>query len=247
MADDPTALDTAALTARLTALLHEADWADAWDLDDLYVEIGRVAEELHRRGADSLAITRARARSRVDAAWGLRDGGEREPALAAYRDVVALFANESDPQVCADVADALFNVGCLLDDLDRQMEAVVAYDQTIRRLATATEFPHVEWLLAAMGNRATLLEDLEGSESALAAWDELIRRCGDLADQPMLEHIVLRDTVWGLVGRGRCLERLGRTAEAVSTYKQVIALGPRLPDGERGSVRDAEARLAALR
>lgn len=115
-------------------------------------------------------------------------------------------------------AMAGYNLGVVLDDLDRVADAVLAYDEVLSRFGAQPE-PALrdDIRVALLFNKGAALGKLGRSEEAVAAYDELLARYLEATD-PELRAQAAK----ALVNKGFRLAHLGRREESIAIYDQVL-------------------------
>lgn len=127
--------------------------------------------------------------------------------------------------------DAWFQKGLALARLGRHEAALAAFEETLQRRPDDS---------GAWYGKAETLEALKRNAEALAAWDEVLRapECRTMNFHARQVRIVTGDfrRVRARVSRANALARLGRRAEAVAAYREVIgALLVALPSASAGA------------
>jgi tetratricopeptide (TPR) repeat protein len=144
--------------------------------------------------------------------------GRYGDAIAGFHEVVDRFGADSDPSIDALVGNALYGKGYCLQQIEREDEALVAYEQMAARFRTAGESAENRGQFSrALFQQATTLTRLERLEDALAVWDELLASFSDVREPPLAMGVAA-----AFEGRGAALRRLDRLDEAVEAYDDLI-------------------------
>jgi tetratricopeptide (TPR) repeat protein len=153
----------------------------------------------------------------MSAALGLSDSSQDE--LDAYDIILALGGAKvaSNPKETERTTAALFNKGVTLHQLNRDEEAIAAYDQALSRLRDSKEPALREHAATTLINKAIALASLGRKEASLDAYDELLKRFGASTEPELREEIVN-----ALGNKGIELSQLNRDEEAIQAYDQVV-------------------------
>ena len=79
----------------------------------------------------------------------------------------------------------------MLVRLDRPEDALVVFDEVVRRFGDSEISPLPESVALALFGKGFTLDDLDRLEGALASYDEIVRRFGD-GKTPVLLELVAR-------------------------------------------------------
>ena len=166
-------------------------------------------------------------------------------ALAAYEfsrleDVATSFTRARESSVDEVSAIAGYNLGVVLGELGRSVEAVAAYEQMVGRYGDDPAPALRELVAKALVNKGVELGVLGRSVEAVAAYEQVVGRYGD-DPTPALRELVAK----ALVNKGVRLGVLGRSVEEVAAYEQVVGW---YGDDPAPALREAVARAVdALR
>ncbi|MBI1955138.1 MAG: tetratricopeptide repeat protein, partial [Acidobacteria bacterium] len=138
----------------------------------------------------------------------LHQKGEWQPAIAAYREALALKP---------DFPEALNNLGNALGQLNRSAEEIAVYEEVVRRYGEATEAALQVQVARALFNKGNRLGQLNRSEEEIAVYDEVVRRFGEATEAELQVQVA-----WALVNKGVTLGQLNRSEEAIAVYDEVV-------------------------
>jgi hypothetical protein len=114
------------------------------------------------------------------------------------------------------LALSLIRKAVMLWSRKRDDDAIVIYDEVVRRVGDAAELPLRRSVATALINKAITLGFHGRTEEELAVYDEVIRRCK--AAKPVLgEHLAT-----GLVNKAVTLGSLKRNKEAIAAINEVV-------------------------
>ena len=114
-------------------------------------------------------------------------------------------------------ARELFETAATLRPSRGTDDALVAFDQVVRRFG-ACEHPAVlKWVAKALVNKGVLLREANEIEAALDAYDEVVRRFG-LSESP----VVLEAVAGALVNKTSALGCLGRPEDVLAVCDEVV-------------------------
>jgi len=147
--------------------------------------------------------------------------------------VHAALVEPARSQLGKDFARVLGDKGVTLSQLNRSEDALVVYDDLLRR-CDATEPALHEQTARALFNKGFTLGQLNRSEEELEAYDDLLRRFSD-ATEPALREQVAR----ALVNKGVRLGKLNRSEEALAVYDDLLR---RFGDATEPALRELVAR-----
>ena len=122
-----------------------------------------------------------------------------------------------DPTLPEQISKALVNKGFTLGELNRNEDAISAYDEVVRRFGDSTETAIQEKVAAALVNKGVTLGELNRNEDAISAYDEVVRRFGDSTETAIQELVATT-----LVYKGATLGELNRNEDAISAYDEVV-------------------------
>jgi len=150
-------------------------------------------------------------------AAGLRKLDRARDAIACYDDMIRRFAPVTEGSIEPIIARAMRNRAWLLGDLGRQDEEIAAYDALVERYGEnhLLEVSHI--IIDTLTSKHQCYRDQEEFEKAAETCDEITRRYFfDLGDG--IAERVART----MIRRGNYLNKLGRTAEELAAYDQVL-------------------------
>ncbi len=166
--------------------------------------------------------------------------GNSEEELQAYELIIAVYqalesqVGASEITLLTSLANALNSKGGVLRRLDRQEEAIAAYEEVVRRVGDSTDPALQEQVARALYSKGIALGRLERQEEAIAAYEEVIRRFGVSAESALQESVA-----GALYGKGGMLGRLERYAEAIAACEEV---GRRFGDSTDPALQESVAR-----
>lgn len=140
-----------------------------------------------------------------------------ENALAAYDELLRHHADTTvlDEQVL--VAQALYNKGISLGQLQRFIEALSAFDQLLKRFSVVEELGLQKLVANALFDKGVTLGHLQRPEEELAAYEQLIER---FADAKVLD--LQGPVAKSLLNKGVTLGQLQRPEEELAAYGQLL-------------------------
>ncbi len=143
--------------------------------------------------------------------------GALEKSLATYNELLLHHTDTAEPSQQQTVAQALFNKGFVLAQLQRSKEEIAAYDELLRRFGDSQAVALQEPVANALFNKGVALRQLQRSEEAIAAYDELLRRFGDSQVVALQEQVAK-----ALINKGFALGQLQRSEEAIAAYDELL-------------------------
>ena len=165
------------LIERVSSSLEEGEEANI--SPDEKAEIDRAAQE-----AEDKETSEQTFRDLELQAYSAYLGQEFEKAAEAF-DVAANLEDATPTQI----AEALFDKGAALSQGQKWDEAVVAYDEVVRRFGDAEETALLEPVGKALVNKGIALGRAEKTEEELAVYDEVVRRFGESKETSLLERV----------------------------------------------------------
>ena len=175
------------------------------DYERAAAELLSVAERLSGDRKTEALFLGARAYSRADAEddpAGARSQTLTDKAIAGYRDLIARFPH------CRQASEASFLIGWLAYNRARYPEALMAFEETIRRYPGTPHADDARWY---HGLSRWFSGDAKG---ALADFEIVGRRGGALEGGK------------GRYWKGRALDQLGSKPEAVTVWRAIVAEFP---------------------
>ena len=143
-------------------------------------DLGTMQSDFESGAAGEVRAAVAQAFSN-QAVAALRSGHFR-PALEAFSDVLARFAEVRVPGIEVHIGTALLNKGYLHGKLEEPEEAIAAYDEAVRRFGDSP-VPDVRLCVAMclrnLGSTLAARGSPESTRSAVAVWNDLIDRFGE--------------------------------------------------------------------
>jgi len=191
------------------------------------IPIGKLTPEQLREVMSALS----------DAALGLFDNSQDE--LDSY-DLIVAFSERlaalglTDYSTGFVLARSLFRKGVRLGALHRSEEAIVAYEELLRRFGDATEAALGEWVAKALLNKGVRLSALNRSEEAIEAYKEVLGRFGDATETALREQVAN-----ALINKGITLGALNRGEEEIAAYEELLR---RFGDATEAAVREQVAK-----
>ena len=185
-------------------------------IDALEVAAGSVPAD-DRRFAKELAATAHELTTRL--VFEAERSGER-PSPTGLR--AARLATRYD-----DTPDSWISVALTLSRLDRDGDAVEAYDEIVRRFGEDPDPELRRQTARALFNKGVALGRLERPQEEIGVYDEIVRRFGEDPD-PELR----RQTAKALSNKGFELGRLERHGDAVEAYDDLVRHFGEDPDPE---------------
>ena len=180
-------------------------------------------------------------------AWTLKEGAQRDEAIATYDELISTFRDAAEPGIRQRVNWALWNKARMLSDASNDAQAELAYEQLIGRHDDGFDVEldrNVAWAIErdawALGQAGQLTRQLDRC-------NELLERFGDTRDAGLLRNVL------GVMSqRADVLAKLGRSAQAVEANEQIAtkfngATDVELRDGVVISLISKGALLAGMR
>ena len=131
-------------------------------------------------------------------------------------ELVRRFGDSDDPALRLRVAEALFNKGLKLGQMQRPQAEVGTYDELARRFGDSDD-PALRLRVAkALFNKGVTFGQMEQPDAAVDAYDEVARRFGD-SDDPALRLWVAK----ALFNKGVTLGQMEQPDAAVDAYDEV--------------------------
>ena len=127
-------------------------------------------------------------------------------------------ASNSDADMRALRARALYNKAFTLNQLGRSDEAIAAYDDLVARFGAAPELPLREQVALALFNKGWTLGHLDRSEEAIATYDDVVARFGAAPELPLREQVAK-----ALFNKGERLGEIDRGEAELAIYDDVVA------------------------
>lgn len=143
--------------------------------------------------------------------------GELEKSIVANNELLRHHADTVEPHQQQIVAQALFNKGVVLGQLQRSEKEIAAYDELLLRFAESQVVALQEQVANALVNKGFALGQLQRSEEAIVAYDELLCRFGDSQAVALQEQVAK-----ALVNKGVALGQLQRTEEEITAYEDLV-------------------------
>jgi len=128
-----------------------------------------------------------------------------------------LQASQAADATQVQIAHSLFARGVMLGEMNRNEEALVAYEQAIDRYGQITGSAFHDRLAMAMVNKGVTLGQLNRWNEAIVTYEHVITRFRE-ANEPALQYQV----AMAMFNKGVAHGRLGRSVEAIATYEQFI-------------------------
>jgi hypothetical protein len=144
--------------------------------------------------------------------------GQKDDAIAAFKDVIHRFEGASERPVRKIVARALKRVAGLYLERHRYEETIETCNAIIERFGTAVNLDVREELFSAFERKALALYRLDRKEEALVAHSEWLARYGATIDPDEQEQIA-----FAFAAKASLLTKLGRTEQAIAAYDDLLA------------------------
>lgn len=178
-----------------------------------------------------------------DAAWAIAlDGVADAQALTVGRsayvqgrvnDAIGAVKSASRSSTNEVAVLASYNLGVALSKAGHVEEAIVAYDEVVKRFGEAPELALRAQAAQALINKGVALDRLARFEEELSAYDEIATRFGDAPELQLREKVAQ-----ALFNRGVALGGMGRSVEELRVYEEVVARfgdAPELPLREQAA------------
>jgi len=143
--------------------------------------------------------------------------GALEQSIAANNELLRHHADTAEPSQQQIVAQALYNKGFVLRQLQRIEEAIVAYEELVQRFGESQAVALQEPVANALVNKGFVLGQLQRTEEAIAAYDELLWRFGESQVVALQEPVAK-----ALVNKGVALSQLQRSEEEIAAYDELL-------------------------
>lgn len=151
----------------------------------------------------------------LERARALAEAGRHGDAVQTLDAIVARFGDSDDARIEALVGDALFWKGYSLHEVERDEDALVAYEQVASRFRNRPDFRGL--LSRALYQQGTTLARLRRPEDALPVWDEMLATFADEDAPPLAMGLA-----YAYQGKAAALRLLDRPDEAVDAYDDLI-------------------------
>jgi tetratricopeptide (TPR) repeat protein len=161
--------------------------------------------------------------------------GEREAAIAVWRDLAQRYRDATDPDVQVMVADALVRMGRQLLVIKQGSEALTAFDEGIEHCKKARTQDALEVLATALVNRGQALASVKRWADAVSTWTTAIDLFSEETDPEIRAWVAV-----ATVRLGDSLMQEGATDAAIAHFDKVLQAA----DPPRSAVMDT-ARSAA--
>jgi len=115
------------------------------------------------------------------------------------------------------VAQALFNKGVALGQLQRGEEEIVVYDELLRRFGNFQVLALQEQVAQALVNKGFALGQLQRSDEEIAAYEELLRRFGESQVLALQEQVAK-----ALINKGVAFGQLQRSDKEIAVYDELL-------------------------
>jgi tetratricopeptide (TPR) repeat protein len=116
--------------------------------------------------------------------------GKKEEALNRYAAVLAQFGKRRSFDFLKVIATAMFNMGNTLAGLERNEEAVAAYELLIKKLRQDNDSRLEIYLVKAFMNKAYRLNILMKNDESIATYKTLVTQYETNKDPEILSHII---------------------------------------------------------
>ena len=147
--------------------------------------------------------------------------GQVKEALAKYDELVRLFGESDVPGVSSLVAFGFFTKGVILGQLDRQEDALAAYDEMVLRFDSIGTPNLLDQFMEILVKKDAEISELQLPEDmpkeAMNAWNEMIPLI-EASDAPTSSMFIAA----ALVAKGGILCGLNRPKEALAVYEDVM-------------------------
>jgi len=143
--------------------------------------------------------------------------GDYYTALNRFDVFIGMVGDSNEPEMQEKVAQALFNKGITLEQIERSEDAIAVYDEIDKRFGTRSEPALLELVAKALVNKGFALGEFERSEEVIAVCDEVMQRFGARSEPALFEQVAM-----ALVNKGVALVQLNRTEEAIAVYDEVV-------------------------
>ena len=143
--------------------------------------------------------------------------GELEKSIVANNELLRHHADTVEPHQQQIVAQALFNKGVVLGQLQRSEKEIAAYDELLLRFAESQVVALQERVAKALVNKGVALGQLRRSEEAITAYEDLVQRFGESQAVALQEQVAK-----ALINKGVVLGELDRSEEAIAAYDEVL-------------------------
>ena len=114
-------------------------------------------------------------------------------------------------------AQEIYDKAVALQNQNRLVEALTAYDEVVRRFGDSETLTLLELVAIALVSKGHALSDLNRLEEALTVYDEVVCRFGD-SDEPVL----LEPVATALVSKGVMLRVSNRREDALVAFDEVV-------------------------
>ncbi|MFM5686080.1 tetratricopeptide repeat protein [Aeromonas caviae] len=148
--------------------------------------------------------------------WALTQT-DLEQELTVYDKLIERFGTSDIPELQEQVANALFNKGVTLGQLDRIEDEITVYEELIQHFNKSDMIEVQEQIALALFNKGVRLGQMNRLEDEITQYDTLIQRF-NTSDIPALQEQVAK----ALLNKGFTLDRLGHSEDAITVYDELI-------------------------
>ena len=142
--------------------------------------------------------------------------GDLQGALGVLRELLQKFRGHRAPTVRDSVVAALANRGVALMRLDRDEEALLAFDEAAEMFESAESQELRPVVATALLRKSSVLSSLGRTQDAINVCDQLIDRFPSDGSDPVAESVAT-----ALLHRGRMLGETDRKDEALASYDEL--------------------------
>lgn len=115
------------------------------------------------------------------------------------------------------VAQALYNKGVILGQLQKSEEAIAAYDELLQRFGDYQQLALLVHIARALVNKGLILDKMQRPELAILVYDELLRQFKDSHQFALQEQVAK-----ALLNKGVALGQIKRTEDELAIYDDLL-------------------------
>ncbi len=172
---------------------------------------------------DKSELSSQQLRELMDAMWSVAIEFNDNPieGLSSYDLIINTYTllgqKIDDPIWYERIAKVLFNKGFTLEGLNRNEDAIVVFDEVVRRYGDSTETAIQEPVAKALHSKGLSLGVLNRNEDAIVVFDEVVRRYGDST-----ETAIKKQVAKALFSKGLSLGVLNRNEDAIVVCDEIV-------------------------
>jgi tetratricopeptide (TPR) repeat protein len=159
--------------------------------------------------------------------------GHSEEAVEIYERLIRDYADLDDPQLHKHVVASLYNRGVEQNKLHREADALVSYDELIKRFEALQ--PYGDWVAMASVNKAAIFARRKDMDAALSVSDDLIAKHRLSEDPALIEQVAM-----AMANKAVTLCSIDRNDEGLRACNELLEYAANHPDISSPSVSSAK-------